>query len=235
MVQSIFKPNANEGLARRIANRLRFFGSQRQFTALESPPGGLTFLQLGSSVYVCGNLAFDGTSWNLGDTSQPGIIYIFNTAGISVYTATAGVNPRPLTGPTTITPVMLNQLLSLGNLGATAATNRTTNLVLAASTITNLLTLAIPVGKWLVFGQAIFTTNAAGGTCDVAIQGQHWSFNTIAVPINTTAMVDCKPVVLTGPTTATLQGYSNVAATCQWVSGAVGSDVTGLYAVQVGV
>jgi hypothetical protein len=41
------------------------------------------------------NIAFDGTNWNLDDTSQNGLIVSANRlSGLSVYNATAGTNPR---------------------------------------------------------------------------------------------------------------------------------------------
>lgn len=124
-------------------------------------------------------------------------------------------------------------LTSFAALGTGLAVQRSTNLAVAAATITPLLTLSIPAGKWLVTGQAIFQMGAGAGTADAQIAGTTWAFAKV-LAANEITQFDVRPLVVTGPATATMNGYSSAACTCLWVAGGSGGSVTSLYAVQVG-
>src|SRR5690349_7007909 len=232
-----YKPPANEdatdkhrgllpaALKRRL-NRIGLIGASEQHTKLEAPTG-LGFLNSRDNSFMTSNAYFDGTAWQRYDIAQPAALICPDRAGnLLVWFAPAAANPITWGGTTftaaDVAAIQPNAAI-VGALGSVSGTWRTTNLAVAAATITTIHTLAIPAGKWLCFGQGIFTMGATG-VVDVGFSGQHWSFQKINNAVGETVMIDAKPVVITGPATATLQAYGNVATTCLWVSGAARSE-----------
>ncbi len=58
--------------------------------------------------HLTANLVYDGTTWNLQNTAQGGFIIVLGEEGtLTLYTATAGANPRTLTHNGTFTPATL--------------------------------------------------------------------------------------------------------------------------------
>lgn len=115
----IFKAT-DQGVVRQLLRRLRLFGgtSGRAHASLDAPQG-FGFLTSRTGSYVCANLYYDGVSWNLHDTTQPGALLAVATSGaISLYTATAGVNPRTLVGPSSLASGHDSGWVALGNYGA---------------------------------------------------------------------------------------------------------------------
>lgn len=93
MSAPLYTPTDN-GLVRRLVERLRYFGGTgKQHTEL-SAPQGWNFVTALSTVHLAANAYYDGTNWNRYDTGAAAAMLFVQTDGAAyISTVAAGANP----------------------------------------------------------------------------------------------------------------------------------------------
>lgn len=126
----------------------------------------------------------------------------------------------------------------LDALGAALSSVRSTNLAVAASTVTALHTLALTQGTWFAVGFSNILMGAAAGTVDVYLTGGGAGIASQNLAASTQAQLITGPVVYVvgaGGTTITLNGFGGAAFTSRGGGGAGGFvNMTGIQAIRVG-
>ena len=214
-------------MVRRL-NNIGLVGANQEYTRVSnSKSPGAVLIDGASGVYLSNNLYYDGNQWQRYNTAASGYLVKIGSFGPEFYYAAAGANP-------------VAGWAGDGVLGEVVQAHRVSNLAIAAAIITNVHSMNLEPGRWLVYGKQVVVPGSTG-SFDIRLSwagggaATPWAGSSVTVGHAMTVWTPVAVITNTATETVLLQTYGNVAFTASWTTaGAGGGDGTGIFAVRIG-